>query len=126
MKPTMSDAAERIKYVPIDVQDIYSAVDDALTKAFWLGYESRKEYEAEQAPQPPEVDWSKAPKGTEYHVYEPTGVGYWVDSTGFDDPPYVHKCHWVHFSRNEFSGYELPLGIDWRCTLTSRPQEVTA
>lgn len=40
----MTDAPERIKYVPQDVQEIRDAIDDAMKRAFWLGYESHKEF----------------------------------------------------------------------------------
>jgi hypothetical protein len=120
----MNDAPERIKYVPIDVQNIYTAVDDALKRAFWAGYEAHKEYEAEQAPQPPEVDWSQAPETATHHAYTGTGRGIWLREPENQDIC-VAGSTWVGWACADDGDY-LPLGIDWRCTLTSRPQEVTA
>jgi len=73
-------------------------------------------------PAVPEPDWSQAPEEADYHAYEPTGVGVWIEGDVDGKPPHVFKYHWQHMNRNEYSGYELPFGIDWRMTLRRRPE----
>jgi len=124
----MNDAPERIKYVPIDVQNIYTAVDDALKRAFWAGYEAHKEFVEEQEPQQPTADWSRAPDEATHHAFNSRGNGEWLQRVGGTPTigygPYM--ADWIGANHIGFSRVLLEVGIDWRTTLQQRPQEVTA
>ena len=73
-----------------------------------------------------EPDWANAPDGATHHGFRGDGSGVWLrksDSVG----PVIMGYHWtgeyflggVH---TEFSGHYLPVGIDWRETITKRPE----
>jgi hypothetical protein len=121
----MNDAPERIKYVPIDVQDIYTAVDVALKRAFWAGYEAHKEFVEEQEPQQPTADWSRAPEWAQWWAMDADGNAIWFE----EKPIHIDGSWETESGRSRYdplNEQKMEFGIDWRCTLQQRPQEVTA
>ncbi len=69
-------------------------------------------------PAMPQPDWDEAPESAGWHAIDPDGLGYW-----FPAEPFTAFGTWyIESGREKKSGYyTLPLGIDWRQTLTKRP-----
>jgi hypothetical protein len=70
----------------------------------------------------PVPDWSKAPDWADFHVYNCMGMGLWSEICLAVNAGSQSGWRGVLLSTNAvFSGYQLPVGIDWRTTLTQRP-----
>ena len=72
----------------------------------------------------PEPDWSAAPEWATHHVFCGDAEGMWIKTDG---TPTVDGYGWSFNAREGWtdwlsSGETLPLGIDWRTTLTKRPE----
>lgn len=78
-------------------------------------------------PAAPAPDWSKAPEWATHHVYNCVGSGLWINGEAKVDTTWASG--WRRVLRQtmdghtDYSGYQLPIGIDWRETLTARPTE---
>ena len=64
-------------------------------------------------PDPYQVDWSKAPRGTVAHSWDGDGQGYWYRVTCED----VGFC--PEYYKSEFA---LPSGLDWKNSLRVNPK----
>ena len=77
-------------------------------------------------PKAPEPDWSQAPGVMTHHYFDPYGDGHWVCGESFEVEPrfrlgWRNNSGWgLHL--NTASGYQLPVGVDWRTTLRKRPE----
>ena len=71
----------------------------------------------------PEPDWSQAPPWANWwaveHAYGSLGMAYW-----FANEPVLQYSEWSDFPGTKalYNPVDLPLGIDWRTTLTKRPE----
>lgn len=78
-------------------------------------------------PAAPAPDWSKAPEWATHHVYNCMGSGLWLSNAVVVDTTWASG--WRRVLRQtmdghtDYSGYQLPIGIDWRTTLVARPTE---
>lgn len=71
----------------------------------------------------PQPDWSQAPDWAQWWAVDSCGHPFW-----FENKPYFRRqepsCVWHNQKGKEqrLSWLDLPVGIDWRCTLRERPQ----
>lgn len=91
-------------------EDVLAAVDAALA---WL----------DAQPEAPEPDWTTAPDWAQWWAVDADGLAYWYGIV----PPTLSPTHDMWDTGPDgFDtpiGYiDLPLGIDWRTTLRTRPQ----
>lgn len=82
-------------------------------------------YPAPQAQPLVMPDWSTAPEWAMYHVYNCVAMGLWTKNECEVDRTWASG--WKNTIpplpiNGDYSGYELPLGLDWRTTLTPRHQ----
>lgn len=76
----------------------------------------------------PQPDWSKAPHWATCHLYLYDGLGAWFQAPPSLEEPILDDnaslgYTWNFSGRRSMSGLVLPLGIDWRTTLTKRPDK---
>ncbi len=115
------EALKGEKYIPQYIKFAHVAIEEACARAFQTGYDSGVEYKQEQQPVAPEPDWSTAPEWAHWWAVDCQSVGKW-----YEIAPYWLTGKWNnHTGRIVWDGKEedLPLGKDWRETLTERPQE---
>jgi hypothetical protein len=64
-----------------------------------------------------EIDWKRAPRWANYHTCDEDGCGYW-----YETKPYTRGGFWCAQGDIEWkqSEYTLPVGVDWRESLTKR------
>lgn len=65
----------------------------------------------------PSVNWKDAPPWANYHTFDGGGAGEW-----WENYPKIEIFQWRDTARGKFqkSDYTLPLGHDWRQSLTSK------
>lgn len=73
----------------------------------------------------PAPDWSAAPSWATHHVYNCKGSGLWTGGECVMNETWISGWSGVvpGVTKSDYSGYRLPIGIDWRETLVARPQE---
>lgn len=71
----------------------------------------------------PTLNWQDAPEWATVHFYQSWGAGIWSDSKpDLGKFAHNHGRWWVGFtSKTKPSGYDLPLGVDYRVTVEHRP-----
>lgn len=76
-------------------------------------------------PQLPEPPWEDAPDEATHHAFDGYGIGEWL-KTHKERTPAVDGAVWTgeifDGHSRALSGCKLPLGIDWRTTLVSKPE----
>lgn len=90
---------------------------------FHAGYKRAQDDALHTLPIMPQLDWPKAPGWAKAHVYNCHGMGMWV---GSDDLTVNMGAGsgWLGAFPSlgcDYSGYDLPIGLDWRQTLQRRP-----
>lgn len=71
----------------------------------------------------PKLNWQEAPEWATLHIYQSWGAGFWSDrEPELGNFAHNHGRWWFPVvARSKASGYELPIGIDYRESVEHKP-----